>query len=55
MYILKGFEFTFDKNVQNIISSGTPVNEEVKWVSGTGILTFSRALGSGEYVRALFQ
>lgn len=42
-------------DVQNIISSGTPVNEEVKWVSATGILTFSRALGSGEYVRALFQ
>ena len=42
-------------DVQGIISSGTPVNEEVKWVSSTGILTFSRALESGEYVRALFQ
>jgi len=42
-------------DVQNILSSGTPVNEEVKWESSTGILTFSRVLDSGEYVRALFQ
>jgi predicted secreted protein len=42
-------------DVQNIIVSGTPVDEEVKWNSLTGVLTFSRALGSGEYVRALFQ
>jgi predicted secreted protein len=42
-------------DVQNIIGTGTPVNEEVKWVSATGILTFSRALESGEYIRALFQ
>ena len=42
-------------DVQNIITSGVPVDEEVKWVSLTGVLTFSRALGSGEFVRALFQ
>jgi predicted secreted protein len=42
-------------DVQNIVVSGTPIDEEVKWDSITGILTFSRALGSGEYVRALFQ
>ena len=42
-------------DVQNILTSGTPINEEVKWVSSTGILTFSRVLDSGEYVRALFQ
>lgn len=42
-------------DVQGIIGSGTPIDEEVKWVSTTGILTFSRALESGEYVRALFQ
>lgn len=42
-------------DVQNIITSGVPVEEEVKWVSLTGVLTFSRALGSGEFVRALFQ
>ncbi|CAB5218439.1 hypothetical protein UFOVP213_16 [uncultured Caudovirales phage] len=42
-------------DVQNILLTGTPVNEEVKWVSTTGVLTFSRILESGEYVRALFQ
>jgi predicted secreted protein len=42
-------------DVQGIISSGTPVNEQVKFVSSTGILTFSRPLESGEFVRALFQ
>jgi predicted secreted protein len=42
-------------DVQGIITSGTPVDEEVKFVSSTGVLTFSRALGSGEFVRALFQ
>jgi predicted secreted protein len=42
-------------DVQGIITSGVPVNEEVKFVSSTGVLTFSRALESGEFVRALFQ
>lgn len=42
-------------DVQGIITSGVPIDEEVKFVSATGILTFSRALGSGEFVRALFQ
>ena len=42
-------------DVQNIITSGTPIDEEVKWDTLTGVLTFSRVLGSGEYVRALFQ
>ena len=42
-------------DVQGIITTGTPVDEEVKFVTATGILTFSRPLGSGEFVRALFQ
>lgn len=42
-------------DVQDIISSGTPVDEQVKWVESTGVLTFSRALESGEYVRFLAQ
>ena len=42
-------------DVQNIIPTGTPIDEEVKWIPSTGVLTFSRVLGSGEYVRALFQ
>ena len=42
-------------DVQDILVSGTPIDEQVKWTSSTGTLTFSRVLGSGEYVRALFQ
>lgn len=42
-------------DVQEIIISGTPIDEQVKWNSTTGVLTFSRALESGEFVRALFQ
>jgi predicted secreted protein len=42
-------------DVQDILSTGTPVNEQVKWVESSGILTFSRALDSGEYVRFLAQ
>ena len=42
-------------DVQGIITSGVPIDEQVKFVSSTGVLTFSRALGSGEFVRALFQ
>lgn len=42
-------------DVQDILSTGTPVNEQVKWVESTGVLTFSRALESGEYVRFLAQ
>lgn len=42
-------------DVQTILTTGTPIDEEVKWNSVTGVLTFSRVLESGEYVRALFQ
>jgi predicted secreted protein len=42
-------------DVQDILVTGTPIEEQVKWTSSTGTLTFSRVLGSGEYVRALFQ
>ena len=42
-------------DVQNILTSGTPIDEQVKWNTLTGVLTFSRVLGSGEFVRALFQ
>lgn len=41
-------------DVQAIITTGTPVDEEVKWNSITGVLTFSRPLESGEFVRGLF-
>jgi predicted secreted protein len=42
-------------DVQDILVTGTPVDEQVKWVSATGILTFGRVLESGEFIRALFQ
>jgi predicted secreted protein len=42
-------------DVQGIITSGVPIDEQVKFVSSTGVLTFSRALESGEFVRALLQ
>lgn len=42
-------------DVQDILTTGTPIDEQVKWNSTTGVLTFSRVLESGEYVRALFQ
>jgi predicted secreted protein len=42
-------------DVQAIITSGTPVDEEVKWNSVTGVLTFSRVLEAGEFVRGLLQ
>lgn len=42
-------------DVQDILTTGTPIDEQVKWNSTTGVLTFSRVLGSGEYVRFLAQ
>jgi predicted secreted protein len=42
-------------DVQEILVTGTPVDEQVKWNSTTGVLTFGRVLESGEFIRALFQ
>ena len=42
-------------DVQDILITGTPVDEQVKWTSSTGTLTFGRVLESGEYIRSLFQ
>lgn len=41
-------------DVQGIITTGTPIEEQVKWNSATGVLTFARALESTEFVRGLF-
>lgn len=41
-------------DVQAIITTGTPIDEQVKWNTLTGVLTFSRPLESGEFVRGLF-
>jgi predicted secreted protein len=42
-------------DAQNIITSGTPTGDNVKFLSSTGVLTFSRALEAGEFVRLLAQ
>jgi predicted secreted protein len=42
-------------DAQNILTTGVPTGDDVKFVSATGVLTFGRALASGEYIRGLFQ
>jgi predicted secreted protein len=42
-------------DAQNILTTGTPTGDDVKFVSATGVLTFGRALAAGEYIRGLFQ
>lgn len=42
-------------DAQNILTTGTPTGDDVKFVSSTGILTFGRVLEAGEYIRGLFQ
>jgi hypothetical protein len=42
-------------DAQNILTSGTPTGDDVKFVSSTGVLSFARVLVAGEYIRALFQ
>jgi predicted secreted protein len=42
-------------DAQNILTSGTPTGDDVKFVSATGVLTFGRPLEAGEYVRLLAQ
>jgi len=42
-------------DAQNILNSGTPTGDDVKFISSTGVLTFGRALAAGEYIRGLFQ
>lgn len=41
-------------DVREIVSS-SPTGEQVAWNSGTGVLTFARALESDEFIRGLFQ
>ena len=42
-------------DAQNILTSGTPTGDDVRFVSATGVLTFGRPLEAGEYIRGLFQ
>lgn len=42
-------------DAQNILTSGTPTGDNVKFISSTGVITFGRALEAGEFIRGLFQ
>lgn len=42
-------------DAQNILTTGTPTGDDVKFVSSTGVLTFGRVLEAGEYIRMLAQ
>jgi predicted secreted protein len=42
-------------DAQNILTTGTPTGDDVKFISSTGVITFGRALAAGEYIRGLFQ
>ena len=42
-------------DAQNILTTGTPTGDNVRFVSATGVLTFGRPLEAGEYIRGLFQ
>jgi predicted secreted protein len=41
-------------DVREILTSGTPTGDQVKWDSTTGVLTFGRVLESDEFIRGLF-
>jgi hypothetical protein len=41
--------------VQDILTSGTPTGDNVKFDTTTGIITFGTALVASEHVRALFK
>jgi predicted secreted protein len=42
-------------DAQNILPTGTPTGNDVRFVSATGVLTFGRPLAAGEYIRMLAQ
>ena len=41
-------------DVRDILTTGTPVADQVKWDTTTGTLTFGRLLESDEFIRGLF-
>jgi predicted secreted protein len=41
-------------DVREILTSGTPTGDQVKWDSATGTLTFGRVLAATEFIRGLF-
>ena len=42
-------------DAQNILTTGTPTGDNVKFISSTGVITFGRVLEAGEFIRGLFQ
>ena len=40
-------------DVRNILTTGTPIDDQVKWDTTTGTLTFGRVLESDEFIRIL--
>ena len=41
--------------VREILTSGTPTGDQVKFATSTGIVTFGRTLEAGEFIRGLFK
>jgi hypothetical protein len=41
--------------VREILTTGTPTNDQIKFTSASGMVTFGRALESDEFIRGLFQ
>lgn len=41
--------------VREILTSGTPTNDQIKFTSASGLVTFGRALEADEFIRGLFQ
>lgn len=41
-------------DVREILTTGTPIDNQVKWDKTTGILTFGRVLESDEFIRGIF-
>lgn len=41
--------------VREILTTGTPTNDQIKFTSASGLVTFGRALEADEFIRGLFQ
>ena len=41
--------------VREILTSGTPTNDQIKFATATGVVTFGRALEADEFIRGIFQ
>jgi hypothetical protein len=41
--------------VREILTTGTPTNDQIKFNSTSGVVTFGRALEADEFIRGIFQ